>query len=78
MADDGLARAIYPSHTPGDGDTVFALATGRWRGEANVAVIGALAADAMAEAIVRAVSKAESLAGVPSARELGTVPARIK
>jgi L-aminopeptidase/D-esterase-like protein len=78
MADDGLARTIYPSHTPGDGDTVFALATGRWRGEANVTVIGALAADAMAEAIVRAVSKAESLAGVPSARELGTVPARIK
>jgi L-aminopeptidase/D-esterase-like protein len=78
MADDGFARAIYPSHTPGDGDTVFALATGRWQGEASVAVIGALAADAMAEAIVRAVSKADSLAGVPSAKELGTVPARIK
>ncbi len=41
-------------------------------------MIGALAADAMAEAIVRAVSKAESLPGIPSARELGTVPARIK
>jgi L-aminopeptidase/D-esterase-like protein len=78
MADDGFARAIYPSHTPGDGDTLFALATGSWRGEASVAVIGALAADVMAEAIVRAVSKAESLAGVPSAKELGTVPARIK
>jgi L-aminopeptidase/D-esterase-like protein len=78
MADDGFARAIYPSHTPGDGDTVFALATGRWQGEASVAVVGALAADAMAEAIVRAVSKADSLAGVPSAKELGTVPARIK
>lgn len=78
MADDGLARAIYPAHTPGDGDTVFALATGRWEGAASLATIGALAADALAEAIVRAVSKAESLAGVPSARELGTVPARIK
>lgn len=78
MADDGLARAIYPAHTVGDGDTVFALATGRWSGEANVTVIGALAAEAMAEAIVRAVSKAETLAGVPSAKELGTVPARIK
>ena len=32
MADDGLARAISPSHTIGDGDTVFALATGRWAG----------------------------------------------
>lgn len=78
MADDGLARAIYPAHTVGDGDTVFALATGRWSGEASVTVIGALAAEAMAEAIVRAVSKAETLAGVPSAKELGTVPARIK
>ena len=78
MADDGFARAINPSHTTGDGDTVFALATGRWDGQANVNLIGALAAEAMAEAIVRAVSKAETLAGVPSARELGTVPARIK
>ena len=32
MADDGFARAINPSHTTGDGDTVFALATGRWDG----------------------------------------------
>jgi L-aminopeptidase/D-esterase-like protein len=78
MADDGLARAINPSHTTGDGDTVFALATGRWDGQANTSMIGALAAEAMAEAIVRAVSKAESLLGVPSAKELGTVPARIK
>jgi L-aminopeptidase/D-esterase-like protein len=79
MADDGFARAINPSHTIGDGDTVFALATGRWEGEgANVTMIGALAAEAMAEAIVRAVSKAETLAGVPSAKELGTVPGRIK
>jgi L-aminopeptidase/D-esterase-like protein len=78
MADDGLARAINPSHTVGDGDTVFALATGRWDGEANVTVVGALAAEAMAEAIVRAASRAESTAGVPSAKELGTVPARLR
>jgi L-aminopeptidase/D-esterase-like protein len=55
MADDGLARAIVPSHTNGDGDTVFALATGRWNGEADVTLVGALAAEAMADAIVRAV-----------------------
>jgi L-aminopeptidase/D-esterase-like protein len=78
MADDGLARAINPSHTVGDGDTVFALATGRWPGEVNVTVIGALAAEALSEAIVRAVAKAESLAGVSSARDLGTVPARLR
>ena len=78
MADDGFARAINPSHTVGDGDTVFALATGRWDGTVNVTEIGALAAEAMTEAIVRAVVKAESLAGVPSARETKTIPARFK
>jgi L-aminopeptidase/D-esterase-like protein len=78
MADDGYAKAIVPSHTMGDGDTVFALATARWDGEANVTMIGALAAEVMAEAIVRAVSKAETINNVPAARDLGTVPARIK
>jgi L-aminopeptidase/D-esterase-like protein len=78
MADDGFARAINPSHTSGDGDTIFSLATGRWEGEATASMIGALAAEAMAEAIVRAVVAAESLGGVPSARELGTIPARFK
>ena len=46
-ADDGLARAINPSHTVGDGDTVFALATGRWTGQASLTAIGALAAEAL-------------------------------
>ncbi len=78
MADDGLARAIVPSHTVGDGDTVFALATGRWAGDASPTIVGALAAEALAEAIVRAVSQAESLGGLPSAKALGTVPARLK
>ena len=78
MGDDGFAKAIAPSHTVGDGDTVFALATGRWEGEANVTIIGALAAEAMAEALVRAAAMAESSHGVPSARDLGTVPARLK
>jgi L-aminopeptidase/D-esterase-like protein len=78
MADDGLARAINPSHTPGDGDTVFALATGALQGEANVAVVGALAAEALSEAIVRAAARATQSGGIPSARDLGTVPARFK
>jgi L-aminopeptidase/D-esterase-like protein len=78
MADDGLARALSPSHTIGDGDTVFALATGRWTGEADASIVGALAADVLSEAIVRAVSRTQSLGGLPSARDLGTVPARFK
>jgi L-aminopeptidase/D-esterase-like protein len=76
MADDGLARAIRPSHTLADGDTVFALATGRWNGETSPTIVGALAAEAVAEAIVRAVARTSPLGGLPAARDLGTVPAR--
>jgi L-aminopeptidase/D-esterase-like protein len=71
MADDGYARAIYPSHTEGDGDTIFALATGRWDGTVNLTTIGALAADAMAQAIVRAGTQATGLPNIPAARDLG-------
>lgn len=70
MADDGYARAIYPSHTVGDGDTVFALATGQWSGDADVTQIGALAADVMARAIVRAATQATGLPDLPAARDL--------
>jgi len=78
MADDGLARALSPAHTTGDGDTVFALATGRWSGQADASIIGALAAEVVAEAIVRAAVQVQSLGGLPSARELGTIPPRFK
>ncbi len=70
MADDAYARAINPAHTMGDGDTVFALATGRWRGDADVTLVGALAAEAMAEAIVRAATQAKGAAGIPAVRDL--------
>lgn len=70
MAQDGLARTIYPAHTVGDGDTVFTLATGAWEGEPDVTVIGALAADVMAEAILRGVRLAEGLPQIPSVSDL--------
>src|SRR5262249_40542301 len=54
MAHDGFARAIYPSHTMGDGDTIFALATAARSGAADVNLIGSLAAQAIADAVVRA------------------------
>src|SRR5262245_17485182 len=78
MADDGLSRAVSPSHTTGDGDTVFALATATWQGQADVTTIGALAADALSEAIVRAAVHATSSGGLPAARDLGTVPSRFR
>jgi L-aminopeptidase/D-esterase-like protein len=70
MAHDGLARAVQPAHTPYDGDTLFALATGTWDGEADLLTLGELAAQATAEAIVRAVRAAESTAGFPATRDL--------
>lgn len=78
MADDGLARTIQPSHTEGDGDTVFGLATGTWSGPIEMTTIGGLAADVLSEAIVRAVARADSSHGLMSAKQLGTIPARIK
>jgi L-aminopeptidase/D-esterase-like protein len=78
MAHDGFARAISPVHTPGDGDTIFSVATGTWDGSASYGHIGSLAAEAMADAIVRAATQATSSNGLPSARDLGTVPARFK
>jgi L-aminopeptidase/D-esterase-like protein len=71
MAQDGFARAIYPSHTPGDGDTIFSLATGDWDGDPSLTLIGALAADVVSEAILRAVRQARGLPGLPSVSELG-------
>ena len=70
MAQDGLARSIFPAHTPGDGDTVFVLATGDLESEADVAQVGALAAEAVSDAIVRAVLAAESIDGYPAASDL--------
>jgi len=70
MADDGYARAISPAHTNGDGDTIFSLATGRWDGTADITLIGGLAAEAMADAIVRAATQATGVAGIPAARDL--------
>ncbi|MEM7584528.1 MAG: P1 family peptidase [Acidobacteriota bacterium] len=70
MAHDGLARAISPVHTPSDGDTIFAVATGTHDGPARLLAVGALAAEVMAEAVVRAARSAEGLPGLPSASDL--------
>ena len=70
MAHDGYARAISPVHTPGDGDTIFALGTGTLAGDGNASLVGVLAAEVMADAIVRAATQATGLPGIPSVRDL--------
>jgi L-aminopeptidase/D-esterase-like protein len=68
MAHDGLARAIRPVHTMLDGDTVFALSFGDK--QADVTVVGLVAAEVIARAIVRAATQAEGLCGIPAVAEL--------
>lgn len=63
MAHDGLARSINPVHTMGDGDVVFALATGASGRSAATTLIGALAADVLADAVLRAVRAARGIGG---------------
>jgi L-aminopeptidase/D-esterase-like protein len=82
-AQDGLAHTIRPAHTPVDGDTVFALATGAVQvppsaktptamspETAALTAIGAAAADCLARAVLVAVLAAESVAGIPTYRGL--------
>ncbi len=82
-AQDGLARTINPCHTPLDGDTVFALATGAVEVNpdpttpasmspelALTAAVGAAAADVLARAVLIGVLAAEPLAGIPTYRGL--------
>ena len=75
MAHDGLARTIEPSHTLWDGDTLFALATGRSGLPGNMMTLGLLAARVTASAVLRAVLAAKGIRGpglpnVPAASDL--------
>jgi L-aminopeptidase/D-esterase-like protein len=67
MAQDGLARVVRPAHTMLDGDTIFALSTGKKAADVNL--IGAYAAEAFSLAILNAVNAAKPLAGLPSASD---------
>jgi len=74
MAHDGLARTIHPVHTMADGDTLFALATGGSGRPGEMTVLGVLAAEVVARAVLNAVRAAAGLAtpALPSAADLGT------
>lgn len=66
---DGLALAVRPCHSMGDGDVVFALATGQVGGEVDMRQLCSAATQAVSQAVVRAVIMAKGLGGVPSAKE---------
>jgi L-aminopeptidase/D-esterase-like protein len=68
MSQDGYARTINPAHTMFDGDTIFCMATGQVEAGANV--VGAIAAEVMARAIVKAIKNTESLYGLLSYQDL--------
>jgi L-aminopeptidase/D-esterase-like protein len=70
MAQNGIARTVRPAHTIFDGDTLFALSTGRKRADVNL--IGAYAAETVAEAVVRAIKAAEGIGGLPAWRDLNS------
>ncbi|MBQ6346653.1 MAG: P1 family peptidase [Clostridia bacterium] len=69
MAHDGYARSINPVHTSADGDSIYAVSIG------DVAVdqdlVGAVSAEVVSEAIIRAVENAEGAYGFPALRDLG-------
>ena len=72
VSHDGLALSIRPCHTVQDGDTMFALATGKNRSSADLTALGAAAVEATAQAVLRAVRQATGLGGIPSISELTT------
>ncbi len=68
MAQDGYARSIRPVHTSVDGDSIYALSIGQVSADQDL--VGALAADVMSEAILRAVKSADPAYGFPSAKDM--------
>lgn len=69
MAHNGFARTIRPVHTSNDGDSIYALSLGTV--EANIDVVGTLAAYVMGKAVGRAVRAAHGMCGFPAMRDLG-------
>ena len=69
MASTGAARTINPYHTNGDGDSTFALSTGKVVSDLGISVIGTLAAEVVSNCVLRAVKTARSIEGWPSCNE---------
>ena len=68
MAHDGYARSINPVHTSADGDSIYTVSLGEVR--ADMDTVGIIAAEAVSEAIIRAVETADSAYGFPSKKSI--------
>ena len=70
VSHDGLAITVRPCHTIRDGDTLFAMATGESNATADLTALGAAAVEVTAQAVLRAVRRANGLGGIPAVSEL--------
>lgn len=70
MAHNGYAKAIFPIHTPHDGDTIFTMATGEIETGADLTLLGSLAVEVMEKSIINAVKNAKGVKQIPSYNEL--------
>ena len=71
MGHNGYARSINPVHTSADGDSIYAVSVGEVAADQDL--VGELGAEVLSEAIVRAVTSADSAYGLSSAKDLGFV-----
>ena len=70
MSHDGYAKAIFPIHTPHDGDTIFTMSTGEIEVEADLTLLGSLATEVVEKSIINAIKNAKSIQNIVSYKEL--------
>lgn len=70
MAQRALVKTISPIHTTFDGDVIFAVSLGKYKGEADLNLLGLLAEEALARAVNNAIRAAKGLGGIPSYTDL--------
>ncbi|MEF9991514.1 MAG: P1 family peptidase, partial [Peptostreptococcaceae bacterium] len=68
MSHNGYAKAIFPIHTPHDGDTIFTIATGEI--EADITLLGSLATEVVEKSIINGIKNAKSINNIPSFNEI--------
>lgn len=68
MAHNGYAKAIFPIHTPHDGDTIFTMATGEV--ETDITLLGSLATEVVEKSIINAIKNADSIGEIRSYKDI--------